>query len=97
MAAGGYAIGAAVKAPLSEFFGLAIGSCVAAGGYAIGAAVKTVLFEYFGFAIGSCVAAGGYAIGAAVKAPLSEYSALRSVHAWRQEVCDRCGGQSSFV
>jgi aquaporin Z len=54
---------ATVQSPLSEYFGLAIGSCVTAGGYAIGAVSGGSLNPAVSFGIGvSGTLAGGNAI-----------------------------------
>jgi len=50
---------ATVESPLSEYFGLAIGSCVIAGGYAIGAVSGGSLNPAVSFGISSAHALGG--------------------------------------
>merc|ERR1711871_840180 len=50
---------ATVQSPLSEYFGLAIGSCVTAGGYAIGAVSGGSLNPAVSFGIAVSHAANG--------------------------------------
>jgi len=58
---------ATVKSPLSEYFGLAIGSCVTAGGYAIGAVSGGSLNPAVSFGIGiSGTLAGGAVINCVI-------------------------------
>jgi len=58
---------ATVKSPLSEYFGLAIGSCVTAGGYAIGAVSGGSLNPAVSFGIGvSGTLAGGAVVNCVI-------------------------------
>jgi len=58
---------ATVESPLSEYFGLAIGSCVTAGGYAIGAVSGGSLNPAVSFGIGiSGISAGGAVINCVI-------------------------------